>query len=283
MPVETFNFIDSLNTANPTATDNVSEGDDHIRGIKTTLKNTFPNVNGAVNPTDEELNYVDGVTSNIQTQLDGKQATLGAGDITATEIAADAVGASELNVVGNGTAGQYLASDGDGTMTWTTLSSDPTMGGDLSGTASNAQIVANAVNANELNVVGNGTSGQMLTSDGDGSMTWANQPASGNTVTVGQVSTNFSTSDSTKLYTLNMQTSGLNFYPSAVMNASTSSQTPIHLDLIGTAPVARDSHCNNTSQPTADYQSKVFYYQNFTNGSFNCTKAQVKYSYIVIS
>ena len=72
MPVETFNYIDSLNTANPTATDNVSEGDDHIRGIKTTLKNTFPNVNGAVNATDEELNYVDGVTSAIQTQLDGK-------------------------------------------------------------------------------------------------------------------------------------------------------------------------------------------------------------------
>jgi len=41
--------------------------------------------------------------------------------ITATNIAADAVGASELNVPGNGTAGQYLASDGDGTMTWTTL------------------------------------------------------------------------------------------------------------------------------------------------------------------
>jgi len=41
--------------------------------------------------------------------------------ITATNIAASAVGASELNVPGNGTSGQYLASDGDGTMTWTTL------------------------------------------------------------------------------------------------------------------------------------------------------------------
>jgi len=62
MGIETFNYIDSLNTANPTSTDNVSEGDDHIRGIKTTLKNTFPNVNAAVNATDEELNLVDGVT-----------------------------------------------------------------------------------------------------------------------------------------------------------------------------------------------------------------------------
>jgi len=70
MGTETFNYIDSLNTANPTSTDNVSEGDDHIRGIKTTLKNTFPNLDGAVNATDTELNYVDGVTSAIQTQLD---------------------------------------------------------------------------------------------------------------------------------------------------------------------------------------------------------------------
>ena len=75
MGTETFNYIDSLNTANPTSTDNVSEGDDHIRGIKTTLKNTFPNLDGAVNATDTELNYVDGVTSAIQTQLDAKSAT----------------------------------------------------------------------------------------------------------------------------------------------------------------------------------------------------------------
>ena len=70
MAIETFEFIDDLNAANPTPTDNVSEGDDHLRGLKTTLKNTFPNVTGAINATETELNYVDGVTSNIQTQLD---------------------------------------------------------------------------------------------------------------------------------------------------------------------------------------------------------------------
>ena len=43
------------------------------------------------------------------------------GSVDATAIATDAVGATQLNVPGNGTAGQYLASDGDGTMTWTTL------------------------------------------------------------------------------------------------------------------------------------------------------------------
>ena len=75
MGVETFQYIDDLVSTNPTATDNVSEGDDHIRGIKTTLKNTFPNVTGAITPTETELNYVDGVTSAIQTQLDAKQAS----------------------------------------------------------------------------------------------------------------------------------------------------------------------------------------------------------------
>ena len=61
MALETFQYIDDLNASNPTATDNVSQGDDHIRGIKTTLKNTFPNVTGAITATQAELNKLDGV------------------------------------------------------------------------------------------------------------------------------------------------------------------------------------------------------------------------------
>ncbi len=103
---------------------------------------------------DQAWGDVGGTLSNqtdLQSALDAKQATLGTDDVTATHIAANAVGADELNVTGNGTAGQYLGSDGDGTMTWTTISSDPSMGGDLSGTASNAQLVANCVTDTELN------------------------------------------------------------------------------------------------------------------------------------
>ena len=62
-------YIDDLVVTNPAAGDNVSQGDDHIRGIKNVLKDTFPNITGAVTPTHTELNYVDGVTSAIQTQL----------------------------------------------------------------------------------------------------------------------------------------------------------------------------------------------------------------------
>jgi len=116
---------------------------------------------------------------------------------------------------------QFIYNDGTN-VTAVSSTVDPTMGGDLSGTASNAQIVAGAVgatelatdavttvkitdanvtaaklatdsvttvkildanvttakmaddsvNASKLNVTGDGTSGQALTSDADGSMTW---------------------------------------------------------------------------------------------------------------
>jgi len=78
MALETGTYISDLTVTNPTATDPRSEGDDHIRLLKTTIKNTFPNVNGAVTPTDEELNFVDGVTSAIQGQLDAKASLAGA-------------------------------------------------------------------------------------------------------------------------------------------------------------------------------------------------------------
>lgn len=70
MGLESATYISDLNTANPVhASDNVSEGDDHIRLIKSTLKNSFPFIDGAVSATDTELNYCSGVTSAIQTQI----------------------------------------------------------------------------------------------------------------------------------------------------------------------------------------------------------------------
>ena len=49
-----------------------------------------------------------------------------------------------------GTAGQAITTDGSGNLTFADMTSDPTMGGDLSGTASNAQIVAGAVSTTEI-------------------------------------------------------------------------------------------------------------------------------------
>jgi hypothetical protein len=77
MALETATYIDGLVETNPLGTDPRSAGDDHIRLIKTAVKSTFPNVTGAVTPTQAELNYVDGVTGPIQSQLDAKVALTG--------------------------------------------------------------------------------------------------------------------------------------------------------------------------------------------------------------
>lgn len=72
MTVETATTINQLNASLPAAGDPKAEGDDHIRVIKSTIKTTFPNVSGAVNPSHTEFNYVVGVTSAVQTQIDSK-------------------------------------------------------------------------------------------------------------------------------------------------------------------------------------------------------------------
>ena len=78
MTVETALYPPSLNTAWPQNADLISEGDDHIKLIKTVVKTTFPALTGAVSATHTELNYVAGVTSAIQTQLNAR--ALKAGD-----------------------------------------------------------------------------------------------------------------------------------------------------------------------------------------------------------
>lgn len=75
MALETGTYISDLVATNPTATDLKSQGDDHIRLLKSTIKASFPNVTGAATPTHNELNYVAGVTSAIQTQINAKAPT----------------------------------------------------------------------------------------------------------------------------------------------------------------------------------------------------------------
>jgi len=74
------------------------------------------------------------------------------GDLTGTisnaQIGVDAVGISELNVT-DGIAGQLLSTNGSGVLSFESPSSI-TLGGDLSGTTSNAQILAGAVGTSEL-------------------------------------------------------------------------------------------------------------------------------------
>lgn len=65
MGLETFTgvYINGLNTSNPTGSDGKDEGDNHLRGIKLVLQNTFPQITGAVTATQAELNKLDGCTA----------------------------------------------------------------------------------------------------------------------------------------------------------------------------------------------------------------------------
>ena len=119
MALETGTYVNALVTSNPASTDGLAQADDHIRLIKTTLKNTLPNVTGAITAshselnaldgstattaelnvlsgltaTTDELNYTDGVTSNIQTQLNAINA-VPSGAIMLWSGAADAIPAN---------------------------------------------------------------------------------------------------------------------------------------------------------------------------------------------
>ena len=63
------------------------------------------------------------IISNGTTVIDA--GALSADTVGASQITDNTVGAAELNVSGNGTSGQALTSDADGSMTFTTISSDP--------------------------------------------------------------------------------------------------------------------------------------------------------------
>lgn len=91
MALETATYISNLVSTNPTATDTVAQADDHIRLIKSTLQNTFPNVTSAITADHTEINVLDGITSTTAELniLDG---------VTAT--AADLNYAADLNATG---------------------------------------------------------------------------------------------------------------------------------------------------------------------------------------
>ena len=58
MALESATYISDLNTSNPTATDNISEADDHLRLVKAAIKTTFPNITGAVTATHSTINSI---------------------------------------------------------------------------------------------------------------------------------------------------------------------------------------------------------------------------------
>lgn len=71
MALESGSFINSLDAANPVATDGLAQADDHMRLLKATIKATFPSVTGAINATHTEINTAtDGSTAATSTTIE---------------------------------------------------------------------------------------------------------------------------------------------------------------------------------------------------------------------
>jgi len=141
-----------------------------------------------------EINYTDGVTSAIQTQLDGKQAAdanivsdanyvatdqnftdadhtkLNGIATSATNTAAPAISTngSTPSLASGITAAEVRSLIGAGTSS----SNNATHTGEVTGSGA-LTVASNVIDADNLKVTGNGTTSQFLRSDGDGTFTWA--------------------------------------------------------------------------------------------------------------
>lgn len=109
MALENGTYVNSLVPANPASTDGLAQADDHIRLIKSTIKNTFPNLTGAVTAT--------------HTALNGIPSTL-----------------TDLGITDGSASGQVLTTDGSGNFSFIALPAGTTdtnyyvTGGSVSGT-----------------------------------------------------------------------------------------------------------------------------------------------------
>ena len=126
MALENATYVSGLNPANPAQSDPISEGDNHLRLIKSALKATFGSITGAITATHDEINklaglvttkaelgFLSGVTSSIQTQLNSLVAktrtiTAGTGLTGGGDLSAD----RSLSLSGQALAMHNLASNG---------------------------------------------------------------------------------------------------------------------------------------------------------------------------
>lgn len=80
MALENGTYINSLDASNPTITDQIDQGDDHLRLIKSTIKSTFPNITGAVTLTHTQINDLETRLTTAETDLGNLDAAVIAND-----------------------------------------------------------------------------------------------------------------------------------------------------------------------------------------------------------
>ena len=119
-------YIEDLVSTNPVgATDNVDEGDDHIRNIKTAVQGSFPNLGAvAVTKTAAQINSSQGqvvpATTNNLAMLDAS------GDLADSLVESDGSGNLTANVIGN------LTGNVTGNVSGSSATITGNLGGDVS-------------------------------------------------------------------------------------------------------------------------------------------------------
>lgn len=86
MGLETGIFLSDLNEVWPLSSDGLTDADDHLRLLKKTIKNTFVGANGngfekAILSTEDEINFLQGANSNLQSQIDSLSSTISLGSL----------------------------------------------------------------------------------------------------------------------------------------------------------------------------------------------------------
>ena len=66
MALESATYIDGLVTSNPTGSDNISQGDEHIRLIKTVLKNTLPDATAVIKGIRKITHFQDNTAADVR-------------------------------------------------------------------------------------------------------------------------------------------------------------------------------------------------------------------------
>ena len=103
MPIESGQVIGDFNTQYPLQDDDLNQGDDHLRLIKRFINNTFLGASGTgfaipIIATEVELNYLQGLTSAIQAQLDSIRAEFVAKNEGDQEVLAKITVKNEISV-----------------------------------------------------------------------------------------------------------------------------------------------------------------------------------------
>ena len=156
MSVETAPYINSLNSALPGSGDPKSEGDDHLRVIKSAVKATFPNITGAVTVTQTDLNTVPNLAPKASPVFTGNPTapTVSASDNTTTLATTAMVQAALIASTGiggqlpgqSGNANKFLKTNGS-VASWSDdsrIKLAPLAGGTLTDPYSHYTIAANA-------------------------------------------------------------------------------------------------------------------------------------------